>query len=1007
MLIFKNSILPLLVSLIVILPMKRWYYIAWWLVSVILTCLFSCLIVAVSYYAQQPTSLHWLVPLHYQKILYSFGYEPGVAPDSSQYSIAMTDSVFNYIFILSLGGGAALVFILFWVVVLGGIGYLILMAVLRRRKFNKLIQEKRKLAPKGKTMNVTKLRYRLIYESVKNIQQRELELKLTSYWTRIAPLFLVLIIEVIAVAAVVYLKDYIDETAPKAMINSWPVYAIFGLVIVGICAAVTILLLCNSLVLFLKMRIIIYRINHFITSKALKLSFLVLSSLYIPLAVSIFSLFDCAKVNCDVGTVFTNRKDDISGKGYITQILEQLIQKSSVCTSCQFDIPTSSLAINGSTADAFCTTSYQNTFCPGGSETRLLRQPTISCTSIYPYVATAGALYCLFVVTTPFLILYLINLATRQMGSVEVPHLLQYKARCLRRSHKNKIEKLQSRDLHPTELPALETFFAKQNLEQSKQNFFRKLLTTSQQKAINWEMRLSLVDCSIESLYFPFKYNFRYFKLVFLIAKVILSFINVFGVTLFGQLEENNTIGPQLVLWCTFVIQFCLGLLTIILRPYVIFAETILMIVSAISICANCIFGLVLVYTGIEAPGWIAVSFMAVNSIVLGFASVMSIVFYVYRLKKYDWKGVQRKMKNLLKKRIKSGKKNLSEKQIDKYWRGRGRHNREPYLDLDMLSNPKPQLKIIKSAIKYQKAVAFSLNRTSLDWLINFFFFLSVITTVSGVLLAAHYVILFLNPSYVDHYIQSKLKVFEKPLHVERMGSFSVSSFAQWATLNMDTSNRPLLRNDTEAELEKVFKFGAFPESLCVSAYNVTFAGYRSWNEFIDNCCCTRDLSYEETENESAEYFKNMQVEQWRCNNGIVTRRIRSIDIQMSAVASYNGFRISNLNFISNYTNIHGYDMRGFCEKNFKPAYKFDDDRDIKCSGKKSFHEYAQENSDLSVVSEIWDNYMVIRPEIINPYGHSFIGSTIPYNDTTVENREFYAVIWDSLKSIIARTVLY
>jgi len=1017
MLILKNSALPLIVSILVIVPMKRWYYVTWWLIAMSLAVTFACCTAAMSFFAQKPFDVDWLTSLHYQSHMYFLTYKPGTPILEGEYSVGSTDSSFSPILVGILSGGVALTFILFFVTV--GIGILLwgIRALLNRRRFNNALNEMKRRAPPGKKVNVSKLKYRMVFEQVRAKQAEELDLKLRTYWTRIAPLFLILIAEVISVAIIVWLRDYLNDNSPNATLNHWLVYVVYGLVLTGICAVVCCFLGCNSLILFERMRKIIFIFNNFITSKALKVTFLVLSSFYIPLAVSIFSMFDCAQTSCPEGSVFTNRKDDISASGYFSRLLEQLIRSPEICTSCQFSGAGTNFTTLGSNA-AMCPSTMLADLCPGGSQPRLLRQPSISCAEIYPYVAASGALCCLFVITTPFLIFYLIKLATKQLGSVEIPHLLKYEARKRRRAYKNKLEKRRKSEVLPADLPPLESFLnhqvdskTKKFSNQTKRSLLQRLFLNNPVKDLSWEIRIALVDCSVESLYFPFKFRWRYFKLVFLVAKVILSFTNVFGVTLFGTHPKDNAIGPQLVLWTTLVVQALLGLLTFVLRPHMILAETILMIVASLSICANCAFGLVITYSKVEMPGLIAIAFMACNSVVLGIAAIMSLVFYVYRVRKNNYKSIQKRMKRLLKARTKKAslkkKKNteLSQQQIDKYWKGIGRKKREPYLDLDMTEHAGKVLKDIKSAQKYQSAVAYSLNRTSLDTLINFFFFLSVVTSISGVLLATHYVLLFLNPGYVDPYLQTRLEVFSTPLNVEQKGYFDVGTFADWGVENLDTTpGRSLLRNETETALDSRFQFATFPSSMCEEGYNLTFAGYNNWQEFTDNCCCTRDLEFEQRGSERTNvYFRNLNVEMWRCRNGLVKRRIRKLDMQFSAVVSPS-FIIGADNFVDNYISLDGYGIRDFCSTTFKPNFAMTQSKERDCEGKDRIESY--EGVDLTTVSELWDDPMVIRAQYTTAQGGLFEGSTVLTN-LTMQNREYYGVVWDSVKSVVARSVLF
>lgn len=1019
-LIVKNCLLPLIVSVLVIIPMKRWYFVTWWAIALFFACSFAGLTATMSYFAQKPMEINWLTNLHYQAFIYNLGYKPDTPLPPNSYTVKDIDTPFDPLTVGLLSGGVAIALLLFIVTIGLGILLWIIRLILQKRKFDKALNEMKQKAPPGKKVNMTKLRYRMVYDAVRQKQQEELEFKMRAFWTRIAPLFLILIGEVIAICAVIWMKDYLDDNSPDSTVNSTFVYAIFSIVIVVICLISCCFLCLNSLVLFERMRKFIFKLNHFITGKALKLTFLVLSSFYIPLSFSIFTLFDCAQVSCPEGSVFTNRKDDIVGTGYFSRILGQLIRKPQVCTSCQYDLPMEQIFLHNSTATGFaqCSNSTLTSLCSGGTESRLLRQPSISCRSVYPYVAAAGGLGCLFVIATPVLILYLIKLATKQLGSVEIPHLLKYYARKKRRAMKNRMEKAQKRLVKPDQLPALESILnntanqldRKTKAKNPLMARFKQFLANNALKDLAWEIRVSLVDCSIESLYFPFKYKWRYYKLIFLVAKVVLSFTNVFGVTLFGTLEANNNIGPQIVLWTTLVVQFILGMITFIIRPHVILAESILMIVCSISIIANCIFGLVLLYGSFEAPAWVALAFMGVNSIVLAFAAVMSIVFYVYRLRANNWKGVQNKMKKLLKARASMSskkKKQTAEKKIEKYWKGIGRKKREPFLDPHMIENSKHHLKELKSAQKYQKAVAYSLNRTSLDTLINFFVFLSIITSIAGLLICAHYVVLFLNPGYVDPYIQNRIRLFNDPLDIEQKGAIDLSIFVADLKSKIDTTSRPLLRNDTESELEDAFAFGWFPSSTCISVYNYTFAGYDNWTDFTNNCCCTRDLTYEKNATilEGVAY-RDLEVEQWRCNNGLVKRHIRKAEVQFSAIAS-SDFIIGADNFVDNYISLDGYAMRGFCEIDFNHEFSFDYSKERDCAGKKTLEEYQEESADLANDAEPWSDPMWIGPHYVGAYDGMFDNTTILASSKDVENREFYGVVWDSVKSIIARTLFY
>eukprot|EP00817_Percolomonadidae_sp_ATCC50343_P002522 CAMPEP_0117427176 /NCGR_PEP_ID=MMETSP0758-20121206/7090_1 /TAXON_ID=63605 /ORGANISM="Percolomonas cosmopolitus, Strain AE-1 (ATCC 50343)" /LENGTH=775 /DNA_ID=CAMNT_0005212683 /DNA_START=1149 /DNA_END=3476 /DNA_ORIENTATION=- len=775
-------------------------------------------------------------------------------------------------------------------------------------------------------------------------------------------------------------------------------------------------------------------------------------------------MFDCVTVSCNEGQRFNNRKDNSAGIQGYEQYFTKLLQDPETCSTCHFDqlaIVGSNSSVANYTRGAFSgmanttiTEAHQSmsalcsnlsptllsSICPAGTQYRLSRSTFIACSTIYPYVGIAAMLCLLFVVTTPFLVLYLIVKATKMLNTVIVSHLYDFKQRkALRRKLRKKRRRVRKGESRLTwnELHDKLAAMSKHDATEYYNNLVKEVKIKNERDT-KWEMRIQLVDCSIESLYFPYKYFFRYYKLLFMFAKIILSFVNVFGVTFFGLIPSNSTIGGQVVLWTTIAIQIILGLITVILRPHMVLAESLLMFLSSISICANSAFGLFILYSNVDVPWFVTTGFMAANTLVLGAGAAASLFFYIARIINNSFKKTQKRMKRLLKNRVsrilEERKKRLAAqrrkarksrrrsvrvpkkkqeitaedlmptgKQIRQYFK----QKKEPILPL---FPSKFTYETVKSLVQYQKTVAYSLNRQSLNVLINFFFCLSVVSVIAGLLIAMHYLVQYTTPYYTDPYIQTPITYFKEPVNFHRVWEYTDVDFT------MEHTN-PQFRNATERLLENYAGFQRFSYDYCDTAFDYHFAEYKSWSEFTENCCCTRDHEYE-TQIKSDPLFsmvgtlstKNLVVENWRCANGFVKRKLRQVRFNFTAPnpePSEFRFKVDPVNYKVH--TINGFGARGLCSKEFNPGFSMEKfERESFCAPKKESGNGHKANDPTFMIAP---EYTILDAFLYRDYVTRVSGNytTEGYEDQPISEQKiaFWGTTLDAYFSLIARAFLF
>lgn len=1061
MLGLKNAFLPFLVAVAVIVPLQRWYYVVWWIFTLVAAVGATLALSATSFFAQQADSITGIKLAHQHGYIYKNSYDPSLGMAPVNFNFLHTSR--NQMMIIGAGSATAVIVVSFFALI--SIGILVwIISILRARKARaKALALKQKEAPPGKKVNKANFDFQYNYNMIEAKVKAEKELNKLNYITRIAPVLFVILGALIAGGILIYFYVTVPDTTNTGTSSKLMIFIISMACVIGVIVLALVLIGMNSLVLLEKPRLIIYKVKQFITSKALKLVFLVVSSFYIPLAVQIFTMFDCTKITCDAGQVFSHRKDNSAHIYKMTQFLSKLLSNPATCTSCNFAQTATAIVTNSSASNAtttlfgglnatvlaaanqgynglcnITTQALKDSICPSSTEYRLLRSSNIACSTLYPYVGVAAGLSLIFVITTPFLILYLIYIATKMLNTVIVSHLLDYRRRQLMRARmrrsrfgrrkpdwinfKKKLAALSKQDA---------TVLYNQTVKEVKLKHI---------KDVKWEMSIHLVDCSIESLYFPYKYFFRYYKLLFMFAKVVLAFTNVFGLTLFGFVSQESKIGAQVVLWATFGVQFLLGLITIVIRPHMILAESLLMMLSSISICANCLFGAFLLYSQMEVPWYITTAFMGANSLILGAGAAASLFFYFYRIIKNNYKSIQNKMKSQLKaqvSRILTARKKKRAAELKKYRKSRKKpprslfRKKENITPAELMPGDKavnryfklkkePLLPVypsrfnyetVKSYTQYQKTVAFTLNSKSLNLLINYFFILSVISVVAGLLIAVHFFLQFTSTHYTDPYIQTPIEAFRNPLTFKRVFEYTDVDFNVPHTSSQ-------FRNETEVLLEKYAAFQRFPYNYCPVAFDYHFAGYDTWNEFADNCCCSRDHEYEKDIKISGFYGMqdtlvaddNLIVENWRCKNGFVKRHLRQVHFnltQTDPIPSEFRFKANNTIF-KDYV-LNGFQMRGLCSKQFNAGFDMSSfNRTTTCAKLTAAGTDAVADAPTFMIAPKYQllssfMYQGFAPRVSGNY------STTGYTDRPIseQNKNFWGTTMDAYFSLLTRSFLY
>ncbi|RKP17629.1 hypothetical protein ROZALSC1DRAFT_30593 [Rozella allomycis CSF55] len=139
-------------------------------------------------------------------------------------------------------------------------------------------------------------------------------------------------------------------------------------------------------------------LNFFWKKNVLKIALLLLSLSYIPISSSIFGMINCRLRQCSAGNEFYSHS--VAYSSDLSDISATFLALNApMCQSCNF------------TSDCSLATT---TLCPGGSDYRLVEDPSFSCSSEIFYYYTPGAILMLisFTIGVPYLFHRVISIST-------------------------------------------------------------------------------------------------------------------------------------------------------------------------------------------------------------------------------------------------------------------------------------------------------------------------------------------------------------------------------------------------------------------------------------------------------------------------------------------------------------------------------------------------------------------------------------------------------------------
>lgn len=111
---------------------------------------------------------------------------------------------------------------------------------------------------------------------------------------------------------------------------------------------------------------------------------------------------------------------------------------------------------------------------------------------------------------------------------------------------------------------------------------------------LKWNMRVALVPSSVESLYFSYKYKWRYYKLLSILERLALSFVNTLVATIVSAIIGTTWSYAQLfVIVFNVIIHGISSLLKLFVRPNTYCFENFLLIFSTFFNFLNSLFALV------------------------------------------------------------------------------------------------------------------------------------------------------------------------------------------------------------------------------------------------------------------------------------------------------------------------------------------------------------------------------------------------------------------------------
>lgn len=338
-------------------------------------------------------------------------------------------------------------------------------------------------------------------------------------------------------------------------------------------------------------------------------------------------------------------------------------------------------------------------------------------------------------------------------------------------------------------------------------------------KELKWNMRVSLVPSSVESLYFSYKFKWRYYKLFSILERLALSFVNTLVATIINAIAGTTWVYSELfVIIFNVLIHGGSSLSKLFIRPNTYCFENFLLVVSTFFNFLNSLFALVVFIVQMTVQesssktratqilSICAYVVIASNLLLMVVGLIFSFMIYCKR----RWLGSN-------------------------------------WASIQMLN-----FKSIEGTLREQDNTAKAMARSTLNIVINFFMAMAVLCTIGLAIVASVFLI-----RSTDYYTGRALPSYKLDRPIIDVSNPQIAS-AEANTIINDFDLKPFIEQSL---------IGG-----CNAYYEFEFAGYQSWADFTSQCCCTKHNDIDVRDPESL-------VEMWRCNNGRKKQRYRALNI--------------------------------------------------------------------------------------------------------------------------------